>query len=162
MIDCLYIFNVKMFNLIGYGLYGIALLDFLSMFLGFDITGSSWSPIIFGGLAAGCQSSQMEKFEETKLKINKKPLSNQWKDLLKSLKKYDLTSIFSSISMVISLIMAYRILFLGDFYYNQIDLINIVLLSLVTKESISIRKNNYIPLVMMFFSIVINLWIYSL
>ena len=152
-----------MFNLIGYVLYGIAILDFLSMFLGFDITGSSWSPVIFGGLAAGCQSSQMEKFEETKLKMTKKPLSNQWKDFLKSLKKYNLISISSSISIAISLIRAYRFL-LGpgdELFFTQIDLINILFLSLIAKESISVRKNNYIPIVMATFSVIINLWIYT-
>ncbi|WP_320677278.1 hypothetical protein [Prochlorococcus sp. MIT 1300] len=152
-----------MFNLIGYIVYLVALVDFLGMFLGYDITGFSWSPVVFCGLAAGCQSEQMEKFEGSKLKTNKKELPTLWNDFLKSLKRKDLRSISSSISVIISLIMVYRLLFIGDeFYYTKIDLINIIFLSLITRETLKIRKDNYVPLVLVLFSIVINLWIYSL
>ena len=44
----------KSWHIIGYILYGIAVVDFAGMFLGYDITGVSWSPLLFGGLGYCC------------------------------------------------------------------------------------------------------------
>ena len=45
-----------MLNFIGYVFYGIAVADFLGMFFGYDFTGQSWTPVLFGAIGAGCQS----------------------------------------------------------------------------------------------------------
>ena len=39
-----------MFNFIGFIFYGIAIADFLGMFFGYDFTGKSWTPLLFGGI----------------------------------------------------------------------------------------------------------------
>ena len=41
-------------HVIGYILYGIAVVDFAGMFLGYDITGVEWSPLLFGALGYCC------------------------------------------------------------------------------------------------------------
>jgi hypothetical protein len=41
-------------HIIGYILYGIAVLDFAGMFLGYDFTGVDWSPLAFGALGYCC------------------------------------------------------------------------------------------------------------
>ena len=48
-----------MFSLIGYGLYGLGIVDFAGMFFGYDLTGVSWSPIAFGAAGYGLQALQM-------------------------------------------------------------------------------------------------------
>lgn len=39
-----------MLTFVGYMFYGIGIADFLGMFLGYDFTGQSWTPILFGGI----------------------------------------------------------------------------------------------------------------
>ena len=39
-----------MLTFVGYMFYGIAIADFLGMFFGYDFTGQSWTPILFGGI----------------------------------------------------------------------------------------------------------------
>ena len=48
--------KITMLNFIGYVFYGVALADFLGMFFGYDFTGQSWTPLLFGAIGAGCQS----------------------------------------------------------------------------------------------------------
>ena len=48
-----------MFSLIGYGLYGLGIVDFAGMFFGYDLTGVSWSPIAFWAAGYGLQALQM-------------------------------------------------------------------------------------------------------
>ena len=39
-----------MLTFVGYMFYGIGIADFLGMFFGYDFTGQSWTPILFGGI----------------------------------------------------------------------------------------------------------------
>ena len=48
-----------MLSLIGYGLYGLAIVDFAGMFFGYDLTGVAWSPIAFSLAGYGMQALQM-------------------------------------------------------------------------------------------------------
>jgi hypothetical protein len=48
-----------MFSLIGYGLYGLGIVDFAGMFFGYDLTGVSWSPVAFAAAGYGMQALQM-------------------------------------------------------------------------------------------------------
>ena len=48
-----------MFSLIGYGLYGLGIVDFAGMIFGYDLTGVSWSPIAFWAAGYGLQALQM-------------------------------------------------------------------------------------------------------
>ena len=45
-----------MLNFIGLMFYGLAIADFLGMFFGYDFTGQSWTPLLFGAIGFGCQS----------------------------------------------------------------------------------------------------------
>ena len=49
----------SMFSLIGYGLYGLGIVDFAGMIFGYDLTGVSWSPIAFWAAGYGLQAVQM-------------------------------------------------------------------------------------------------------
>ena len=46
--------STKSWHIIGYILYGIAILDFGLALLGADITGVNWSPLLFGALGYCC------------------------------------------------------------------------------------------------------------
>ena len=39
-----------MLTFLGYMFYGIGIADFMGMFFGYDFTGQSWTPILFGGI----------------------------------------------------------------------------------------------------------------
>lgn len=43
-----------MLKIIGYIFYLIGLIDFCGMFFGYDFTGVSWSPIVFGCIGYIC------------------------------------------------------------------------------------------------------------
>lgn len=55
-----------MLGFIGWMFYGLALVDFAGMFLGYDITGVSWSPVAFGAAGYGLQALQMIVDEKSK------------------------------------------------------------------------------------------------
>lgn len=44
-----------MLQIIGYIFYLIGLIDFCGMFFGYDFTGVSWSPIVFGLIGYICE-----------------------------------------------------------------------------------------------------------
>lgn len=51
--------NRLMFSLLGYGLYGLGIVDFAGMFFGYDLTGVSWSPVAFAAAGYGMQALQL-------------------------------------------------------------------------------------------------------
>lgn len=44
-----------MLQIIGYIFYLIGLIDFCGMFFGYDFTGVSWSPVVFGCIGYICE-----------------------------------------------------------------------------------------------------------
>jgi hypothetical protein len=63
----------KILRILGGFLLLIAVADFAGMFLGYDFTGFSWSPILFGGLGMACfylgKEIKLEDGEEVELTI---------------------------------------------------------------------------------------------
>ena len=147
-----------MFSMLGYMFYIFAGVDLLASLLGYDITGSYWSVVIFCAIAAGFQSNAVEKFEESKLGLRKKSFSSMQKDFFKRVKSKEIAAVAVLISSLISLSLLYRMFFGNGYSFSQLDYFNWIFLALIARENWRIAKENYLPVVLSIFSILINLY----